>query len=484
MTNKTDKTTSKSFLASKGMNWILVIVFVIAVIITAVLTYIVVRDLVTSWQITNLPGIVIKTPAPGEASQLTPGGPTLDGTQAAVIPGEVPGAPTPEPWNGATRVNFLVMGLDYRDWSSGQGPPRTDTMILLTVDPISKSAGMLSIPRDLWVNIPGFKYGKINTAYQLGEAYKLPGGGPGLAMKTVEGLLGIPIQYYGQIDFSAFVKFVDLIGGVRVNIAEPIKIDIIGADNKDIPVKKLQPGWQRLPGIWALGYARARNTPGGDFDRAKRQQEVILSIRDRILKYDMLPMLFAKAPDIYNTISAGIHTNMNIDEAIRLAWMVKDIPVESIRSGIISKDQVTFGQSPDGLDVLKPRPEQIRQLRDEIFTASGAINPSAGKSKEELMKAENAKLSVQNGSQTPGLAARTQAYLVSLGINVVDVSNADNAYTSTSMTDFTGNPHTLTYLMELMNISPNKIYNRYDPASPYDVQIVLGADWANNNKIP
>jgi anionic cell wall polymer biosynthesis LytR-Cps2A-Psr (LCP) family protein len=142
----------------------------------------------------------------------------------------------------------------------------------------------------------------------------------------------VPIQYYSQIDFSAFVKFVDLIGGVRLNIIEPIKIDIIGVDNKDIPVKKLQPGWQRLPGIWALGYARARNTPGGDLDRAKRQQEVILSIRNRILQYDMLPMLFTKAPDIYNTISAGIHTNMSLDEAIRLAWMVKDIPVESIRS--------------------------------------------------------------------------------------------------------------------------------------------------------
>ena len=476
MTNKTEKTTAKSFLASKGVNWILVIVFVIAVIITAVLTYIVVRDLVTSWQITNLPGIMIKTPSPV--------GPTLDATQAVAISGEAPGAPTPQPWNGATRVNVLVMGLDYRDWSTGQGPSRSDTMILFTVDPMSKSAGMLSIPRDLWVNIPGFKYGKINTAYQLGEAYKLPGGGPGLAIKTVESFLGVPIQYYSQIDFSAFVKFVDLIGGVRLNILEPIKIDIIGADNKDIPVKKLQPGWQRLPGIWALGYARARNTPGGDLDRAKRQQEVILSIRNRILQYDMLPMLFTKAPDIYNTISAGIHTNMSLDEAIRLAWLVKDIPVESIRSGIISTDQITFGKSPDGLEVLKPRPEQIRQLRDEIFTASGATNPSAGKSKEELMKAENAKVSVQNGSQTPGLAARTQAYLVSLGINVVDVSNADNVYTSATMTDFTGNPHTLTYLMELMNISPNKLYNRYDPASPYDVQIVLGADWANNNKMP
>ncbi len=103
-------------------------------------------------------------------------------------------------------MTIMLVGLDYRDWLANQGPSRSDTMILLTIDPVSKTAGMLSIPRDMWVDIPGFGYSKINNAYAWGELYKLPGGGPGLAMKTVENFLGIPIQYYAQVDFSAFVE--------------------------------------------------------------------------------------------------------------------------------------------------------------------------------------------------------------------------------------------------------------------------------------
>ena len=88
------------------------------------------------------------------------------------------------------------------------------------------TAGMLSIPRDLWVSIPGFDYGKINTAYQLGEAFKLPGGGPGLAIDTVERLIGVPVQYYAQIDFSVFVSFIQEIHGIKIDVPYEIYIDI------------------------------------------------------------------------------------------------------------------------------------------------------------------------------------------------------------------------------------------------------------------
>ena len=91
--------------------------------------------------------------------------------QDAQTPLQPVGGPTPEPWDGASRVTLLVMGLDYRDWLAGEGPPRTDSMILLTLDPLNRTAGMLSIPRDLWVTIPGgFDNNRINTAYSLGEA--------------------------------------------------------------------------------------------------------------------------------------------------------------------------------------------------------------------------------------------------------------------------------------------------------------------------
>ncbi len=96
-------------------------------------------------------------------------------------------------------------------------------MIVLTIDPVSRTAGMLSIPRDMWVSIPGFNYNRINAAYTTGELFKLPGGGPALTIKTVEDFLGIPIQYYAQIDFTAFEKMIDDIGGICLNV--PVKVD-------------------------------------------------------------------------------------------------------------------------------------------------------------------------------------------------------------------------------------------------------------------
>ena len=133
------------------------------------------------------------------------------------------------PWDGVGRVTILLLGLDHRDWEAGNEYSRSDTMILLTLDPLTRTAGILSVPRDLWVAIPGFKHGKINTAYYLGDAYNLPGGGPGLAVKTVEQFLGVPINYYAQIDFGAFVRFIDEIGGVKIDVPEAITIDLLGS---------------------------------------------------------------------------------------------------------------------------------------------------------------------------------------------------------------------------------------------------------------
>jgi anionic cell wall polymer biosynthesis LytR-Cps2A-Psr (LCP) family protein len=107
----------------------------------------------------------------------TPIAPDVPPTPVALPEVELPA------WDGASRINILFIGLDARDWAANEGPPRSDTMILFTIDPVTKTAGMLSIPRDLWVNIPGFGYSRINTAYSSGVGAQLPGGGPGLAMK-------------------------------------------------------------------------------------------------------------------------------------------------------------------------------------------------------------------------------------------------------------------------------------------------------------
>src|SRR3990170_2127927 len=389
--------------------------------------------------------------------------------------------PPSQSWDGESRVSLLVMGLDYRDWEGGEGAPRTDTMILLSLDPTSRTAGMLSIPRDLWVNIPGYEPAKINQAYRDGELFDADGGGPGLAMQTVEELLGMEIDYYAVVDFYAFEQFIDELGGVKVDVPEEIVVDPLGDNN----TKTLQPGVQTLPGYLALAYARARNTIGSDFDRAARQQQVIMGIRERILSKEMLTTLIERAPALYKTLSAGVRTNLTLLQVVRLAWLAPQIPQESIKQGIIGPDQVAFATSFDGQEILQPLPEEIRLLRDEIFTTSGPVSPAAMETDpQELIAAENAYISILNGTLNPGLASETTNYLKSSGITQVESGNAEALYSQTTLIDYTGNPHTVQYLVDLLAISPDNVYHRYDVSSQADIVVLLGEDWASSNAMP
>ena len=177
-----------------------IILWVIAVAL-ATLAFIFTRNFVAGWQITELPGVAVSYDEQGQ--------PVASNDVPAPESVAIPEPELPPAWDGGSRVTLLFIGLDERDWEVGAGAPRSDTMILFTIDPISKTAGMLSIPRDMWVNIPGFGYSRINTAYSSGEGNKLPGGGPGLAVKTVEQFIGVPIQYYAQVDFKAFEEAID-----------------------------------------------------------------------------------------------------------------------------------------------------------------------------------------------------------------------------------------------------------------------------------
>jgi LCP family protein required for cell wall assembly len=450
----------------------LLIGFLIVAIIIGVVVFSLVRNIVQSTTSINLPGAPVNDPGSNNSNQPVP-----QGTEFVMPLQEIDSGPTPEPWDGASRVTVLLMGLDFRDWEAGE-TPRTDTMILLTVDPLSKTAGMLSIPRDMWVNIPGSGYGKINTAYFIGASQKLPGGGPGLAMETVQGFIGVPIQYYAQIDFYAFEQFIDSMGGLDMHIREPIKVDPLGPGN----TVTLEPGVQTLTGAVALAYARQRYTEGGDFDRSRRQQEVIMAIRDQVMNFNMLPTLVAKAPQLYADLQAGIHTNLNLQQVIQLAYLAQQIDPKNIKKGVIGTDMVAFGKSPDGLDIEKPLTDKIRILRDEIFTTGGPLSPAAvAADSAELAKQEAARIQVQNGSQTGGLAERTTVYFQNQGLTLLAPGNADRAYTQTVLIDYSGKPYTMRQLASLMKVDTNNVFSRYDPNAQVDVVVILGDDWAREN---
>jgi LCP family protein required for cell wall assembly len=439
--------------------------FIVSALVTGFLAFRLVRDIISTTDVFQLGGVSISDGGPGKPGSSNIGEEQISSGSITVDTPEI---------DFTSRINVLIMGLDYRDWEANEGPPRSDTMMLLTLDPVTKTAGMLSIPRDLWVNIPGFGQNKINTAYFLGEANRLPGGGPELASRTVEEFLGIDVHYWAQVDFTAFVQFIDYIGGVKIDIPEKIKLSLLGTTKNVV----LQPGVQTLTGEIALAYARNRTEGDGDFSRAQRQQTVVLAIRNQLLRADIQKIFFGNPKGIWDIFSQNIHTNIPFVDAFNLGKLALQINPEQISQHVIAPPEyVTLETSPDGLSILKPITQNIRLLRDEIFSPSGIVGPGAvGADPSVLMQSEAARLGVYNGSTVSGLAGATDEYLRSLNVNVTDVGNAD-LVPATTIYDYTGKPYTVEYLVNLMGIQPTRIFNSYDPTSSVDVAIVLGDDW-------
>ncbi|MBI3970012.1 MAG: LCP family protein [Chloroflexi bacterium] len=266
--------------------------------------------------------------------------------------------PAPE-WSGKSRINFLLLGTDQRDGE--KDPPRTDTIIVLTLDPESRSAGVLSLPRDLWVSIPGYDNERINAAYELGEQQK-KGGGPELARKTVEELLGVPIHHYALIGFAGFEKLVDHVGGVVVDVERPIKDNEYPDQNYSLRRIFFQPGLQRLDGETALWYVRTRHADS-DFGRARRQQQFLLALRKQALQLNMLP----KAPAILSSLADSVKTDLRPQEILSLAKLAMDVDLSRVANRVVDESMTSHWVTPAGAQVELPDKAALRKVVQEVF---------------------------------------------------------------------------------------------------------------------
>lgn len=385
-----------------------------------------------------------------------------------------PGKPLPR-WDGTERVNILVMGIDQREHE--QGPWRTDTMLVLTIDPITVSGGMLSIPRDLWVPIPGYEEGRINTAHYLGELYDYPGGGSALAVKTVQYNLGVPIHYYARVNFTAFEQLVDLIGGIDIYVEEEIADPIYPDEAYGYDPLYISAGWQHFNGEMALKYARTRHTTGGDFDRAKRQQQVILALFEQITRLDLLPQLAPRAPELWKTLQGSVVTDLTLDQVVALAQLASEVDPEKIRYAVVDEHYTQFWETPDGQQVLIPVRDRIRELRDYIFTTEAPL-PQQADDPAARLEAEAATIEVLNGTAAAGLAALTAEYLQQQGLQITHTDNADRSdYPESLVIVYTGKTYTAEYLARSLGFPLTAVVHGADPNAPYDISIILGADY-------
>lgn len=472
---------------------ILALLFWALVLVGAFALFAFVRDLTTCWRLTSLPGLppASCTGQPVRALEE----PVIVTAGETAIPTATSAAPVIEEvaypvWDGASRINILFVGLRGGDPQEGDCPFCTDTLILLTIDPTTKTAGMLSIPRDMWVNIPGFGYSRINTAWTLGRGSKLPGGGPAETMKTISHFIGVPVDYYVQVDFDTFIDVIDLLGGVDVYNDEDLLLDPV-SHGKDYPKIRLTCcGERHLSGRAALAYARCRHIEqgckDGDFGRARRQQKVIFAIRDKVFSPESFPTLLAQAPQLYNTFSNGIHTNLALDDAIKLAVLVKDIPKENIRNEVISDRMIVMDNvvvNGVNASIIRPIPDQIRILRDQLFTTSGPLSPLAQGDLLTLMQADGARVRILNGTSLPELDNRTANYLTQQGMMVTEFGNINTAGARTVITLYSPKLYTLRYLLDVFGItSSTQIRIKRDPTETVDIEIRLGPEWVK--KLP
>ena len=318
------------------------------------------------------------------------------------IVGAAPGqeAPTPE-WTGTERLNVLLLGIDSRD--DGSTTKNTDTMIVLSLDPVNKTAAMLSIPRDVYIDRPGVFTDKINAAYAFG--------GYDLTRKVVEDLLGIRLNAYALVDFDAFTKIVDSVGGVVIDVKRPVRDESYPTPDYGVERIDITAGPQLMDGQTALRFARSRHDTN-DYSRAQRQQLVLSALRTRMAEGDFIRGL----PGLVDRVGSAVQTNFDPANILPLARFGTGIDGDAIRSEVLYPCGGAYPhcelQSSGGTNgfYLIPDRAKIRDLAAALFY-------------DPQVKSEGASIEVRSAGARTGVAQSIADRLTERAFTVSTVSD-------------------------------------------------------------
>lgn len=384
--------------------------------------------------------------------------------------------------------NVLVIGVDLRANEPDEGA-RSDTLIVVHVDPVQKWASMLSIPRDTLAAIPqdaceNASGTKINAAYSCGyrrpEIYGLDDSpesradaGAALAAQTVEQFLGITINYTAQIDFNGFQQIVDALGGVTIDVPKDILDAEYPTEDNGYMRLYIPAGLQRMDGATALRYARTRHADN-DFGRAARQQQVLQAILDEIRNQGLLGQIEA-APKLLEIAAQSVRTTVRINDPSTLrglAELAQEIPANKIQRLVIKPEQFADGSSSllsDLSSALQWDPAYIRRIAQQLELPPGAA-PQAP-----------VVVQVQNGTLIRGLAGQVTVNLEEVGgFNTTQATDApEKGIPHTLILNYTGQNETAQKLAEFLQVDPQYIQDVASESAPPNVDIVvrLGDDY-------
>ena len=362
-------------------------------------------------------------------------------------------------------INFLLIGSDKRPGSSY----RTDTMVIAVVWPKEGQVSLISIPRDLWIYIPTVGMQRINTAYQSGEITGYAGGGPGLLKDTIAYNMGIRIDHTAMVDFDGFRRIVDTLGGVEVPIScaftdwRLIDPSYDPENENNWWLFTVGPGQVHMDGDLALWYARSR-LRSNDFDRGRRQQEVIRTIFAKALQTDT----FSKIPQLYNDFSSTIITDLGLGDLLLMSPYAVNFTNANIRGYYIRPPYVSSWMTPGGAAVLLPNEAELNQMLINATTLS-----------QYAVERKTITADVQNGTPFDTWDALAASRLNYAGYQTT-ISNADRRdYTSSVIIDFTPgqNPDQRQTIMSTLNLYSANVISLPDANSPVQYRVILGYDY-------
>lgn len=357
------------------------------------------------------------------------------------------------------RINILLLGIGGVEH---EGANLTDTIMLLSIRPTTKEVAILSIPRDLLVEIPGYGWRKVNNAYAFGELTEQGYGGL-LISQVLSKTLDLPIQYYVRVDFNGFTKIIDDLGGVKIRVEHSFVDTRYPDSNYGVETIAFDEGWQVMDGATALKYSRSRhgnNDEGSDFARARRQQLVMKAVKDKFFSFGTLinPL---KVTEVIQTLGEHLQTNIDLKELVKLGRVAAGVNQDEILHFVLEDSPAGLLRSNnyDGAYVLEPRVGdwyEIRAFVHDMFNQERYLAVSLG----EEVKKEAAKVEIQNGTFIDGLAVETGAHLMRDGIVITHMLNAARRdYEKTVIYDLSQGqkPWSLKYLKAKLdaNVAPN-----------------------------
>src|SRR5689334_20543806 len=367
--------------------------------------------------------------------------------------------------NGQETVNFLLIGSDRRPGGSF----RTDTMVIAILRPNDGQVSLISIPRDLWVSIPDWENQRINTAYQHGISVDYPGGGPGLLKDTILYNLGIRIDHTALVEFDGFRQIVDTLGGVDVPVAcsytdwRLIDPSYDPENENNWALYTTGPGVVHMDGDLALWYARSRQK-SNDFDRGRRQQEVLRALFTQGLQAGTLKRI----PELYNDLKNTVETDLNLVDLLQLAVYAPKMTNADIRSYYIRPPLVSAWTTEGGAAVLLPNEDALQQMLTE------ALSPAT-----RTVEKKATVIDVMNGTSIAGYDTLAASRLNYAGYetHIVPSDRQDYAYSVLIDKTATQDRAQTDPILDVMGLQPGSIISAPDANSKAHYLLILGYDY-------